>query len=116
MTHDERVALIRTSIEQNLYLFLEYMETSQVPSDDFLRIIVGLQNDLDSQRFKELFVRVCKYPKLEDIDVTVSMVQDAMDILVERKRDEKAVFGLLRLIFHNNITLVSFPREMLLKF
>ena len=63
-----------------------------------------------------LFIRVCTYSKIEELNVSLSMVQDAMDILVDRKRDEKAAFGLLRLIFHNNISLTGFPREMRIKF
>ena len=37
-------------------------------------------------------------------------------VVGDRKHDEKAAFGLLRLIYHNNITLFGFPREMLIKF
>jgi hypothetical protein len=59
---------------------------------------------------------VCTYTKIEDLEVSKAMVRDAMEILVERKRDEKAAFGLLRLIYHNNITLADFPKEMLIKF
>ena len=39
-----------------------------------------------------------------------------MNFLVEKKRDEKGAFGLLRLIYQNNIALYSFPRVMLIKF
>ncbi len=59
---------------------------------------------------------MCTYTKIEDLEVSISMVQDAMEILVDRKHDEKAAFGLLRLIYHNNITLFGFPREILIKF
>jgi hypothetical protein len=42
---------------------------------------------------------VCTFSKIDDLEVTVAMTQDAMDFLVEKKHDDKAAFGLLRLIF-----------------
>jgi hypothetical protein len=42
MTEDERAALIKDTIDRNLFLFLEYMESFQMPSGDFLRIVVNL--------------------------------------------------------------------------
>jgi hypothetical protein len=87
-----------------------------MPFDTFLKIIISLQDSIDSQSFKELFVRVCTFSKIDELQVTVPMIQDAMDFLVEKKHDEKAAFGLLRLIYQNNITLSSFPRLMLIKF
>ncbi len=47
LNHEERVSLIRESIDQNLFLFLEYMEDGQMPFDDFLKIIIGLQATID---------------------------------------------------------------------
>ena len=61
MNEEERSKFIKQTIENNLYLFLEYMESYQLPSNDFLKIIVGLKEMLDPTNFTELFVRVCKY-------------------------------------------------------
>ncbi len=61
MNEDERVKLIQSTIDNNLYLFLEYMESYQLPSNDFLKIIVGLKDFFDPTSFTELFIRVCKY-------------------------------------------------------
>jgi hypothetical protein len=36
------------------------------------------------------------------------MVSSAINFLVEQKRDDKAAYGLLRLIYINNITLSGF--------
>ena len=44
MTEEERKKLIKNTIDTNLFLFLEYMEGYQSPSNDFLRIVVGLQD------------------------------------------------------------------------
>jgi hypothetical protein len=43
MTEEERLMLIKTTINSNLYLFLEYMESYQLPSNDFLKIVVALE-------------------------------------------------------------------------
>jgi hypothetical protein len=43
MTEEERLTLIKTTINSNLYLFLEYMESYQLPSNDFLKIVVALE-------------------------------------------------------------------------
>jgi hypothetical protein len=94
----ERVALIKSTIDSNLFLFLEYMETFQMPSVDFLKVVVGLKDRLDKSSFTELFVRVCRYSKIEDLTVSSEMVGDALTFLVEKKKDEKAAFGLLLLI------------------
>jgi hypothetical protein len=47
LNHDERVSLIKDAIDQNLFLFLEYMESSQMPFEAFLRIIIDLQDSID---------------------------------------------------------------------
>jgi hypothetical protein len=44
MTEEERVSLIKNTIDSNLFLFIEYMEGYQLPSNDFLKIVVGLKN------------------------------------------------------------------------
>ncbi len=44
------------------------------------------------------------------------MVRNAIAFLVEKKKDDKAAYGLLRLIYQNNITLSSFPKTILIKF
>jgi hypothetical protein len=36
MERAERAELIKSTIDSNLFLFLEYMECYQMPSDDFL--------------------------------------------------------------------------------
>ncbi len=61
MNEEERSRLIKSTIDNNLYLFLEYMESYQLPSNDFLKIIVALRDSLEPTSFTELFVRVCKY-------------------------------------------------------
>ncbi len=42
MDQAERVALIKSTIDSNLFLFLEYMESYQMPTSDFLKVVVGL--------------------------------------------------------------------------
>ncbi len=61
MAEDERVRLIKDSINSNIFLFLEYMESYQLPSNDFLRIVVSMKEHLEPAEFTELFVRVCTY-------------------------------------------------------
>ena len=61
MTEEERLTLIKTTINSNLYLFLEYMESYQLPSNDFLKIVVALEGQLEPSSFTELLVRVCTY-------------------------------------------------------
>jgi hypothetical protein len=43
MEEIERRKIIKDSIEKNLYLFLEYMEGYPTPFNDFLKIVVSLQ-------------------------------------------------------------------------
>jgi hypothetical protein len=69
MNEEERSRIIKSTIENNLYLFLEYMESYQLPSNDFLKVIVALRDSLDPTSFTELFVRVCKYQKIEELRV-----------------------------------------------
>ena len=44
MNEEERSRLIKSTIENNLYIFLEYMESYQLPSNDFLKVIVALRD------------------------------------------------------------------------
>ena len=38
----EKVTIIKSTIDTNLFLFLEYMESYQLPFTDFLKIVIGL--------------------------------------------------------------------------
>ena len=58
-----------------------------------------MQDQLDTASFTELFVRVCTYQNIEDLRVTFEMVCNAITFLVDKKRDDKAAYGLLRLIY-----------------
>lgn len=42
MSVEDRRKLIKEKIDTNIFLFLEYMEGYQLPSNDFLEIVVGL--------------------------------------------------------------------------
>jgi len=70
MTKEERGRLIEESINQNLWLFLEYMEKQQVPSVDFMEIIIDLKAKLEPTSFTEVFVRLCSFQKIEGLKVT----------------------------------------------
>jgi hypothetical protein len=72
-----------------------------MPSDDFLRIVVRLKNEIDASSFTELFVRVCAYTKIDDLEVTDTMVQSAVDFLNDKRKNEKAAYGLMRMIYKN---------------
>jgi hypothetical protein len=61
VTEEDRVKLIKSTIESNIFIFLEYMETYQLPSNDFLKIVVSLKDQVEATSFTELFVRVCRY-------------------------------------------------------
>ena len=61
-------------------------------------------------------MRVCTFQKIEDLRVTPDMVRNAIAFLVDKKKDDKAAYGLLRLIYQNKITLSSFPKITLIKF
>ena len=47
MSREDRGKLIADKIKSNLYLFLEYMERYQPPTNDFLQLIVELKSELD---------------------------------------------------------------------
>lgn len=61
MSREDRASLIEESINQNLWMFLEYMEKQQEPSGDFLEIIIDLKGKLDPVSFTEVFVRLCSF-------------------------------------------------------
>ena len=56
-----------------------------MPSADFLEIIIGLKDKLEQSSFTELFVRVCSFQKIESLQVTSSMVKEALIFLTEKK-------------------------------
>jgi hypothetical protein len=116
MSDSDRRKIIKDTIDINLFLFLEYMENYQAPWNDFLEIVLGLKGFIDKESFTELFVRVCIYQKIEDLKVTPGMVDDALTFLVDKKKDERAAYGLLRLIFINNISLNTFQKTALIRF
>ncbi len=58
-TEKERAALIKAKIDDNLFLFLDYMENYEPPFQDFLRIVVDLHEKVTQATFTKLFARVC---------------------------------------------------------
>ena len=116
VTESERQQLIRLTIDNNIFMFLKYMETYQPPFSDFLKIVVGLDSQIDKASFTELFVRVCKYQKIEGLKVTSEMIRNAIQFLVDNKKDDTAANGLLRIINYNSISLTTFPVQLLVKF
>jgi hypothetical protein len=44
------------------------------------------------------------------------MIKNAMQFLVDNKKDDNAANGLLRLINYNSISLKTFPIQLLVKF
>jgi hypothetical protein len=82
-TEEERAPVILDAIEKNLFDFLEYMDNYPVPSNDFLRIIIGLQEKLDEDSFTSLFVRVCSKNSGDALVVSATMVQKGIKFLVE---------------------------------
>jgi hypothetical protein len=113
---EERTKLIKDTIRTNLFLFLQFMENYPSPSNDFLKIVVSLETEFDASSFTELFVRVCTHQKIEGLKVSDSIVLNAVDFLVDKKRDNNAAYGLLRIIYHNNISLTPFSLQTLTKF
>ena len=67
VTETERDNLIRETIDNNIFMLLKYMETYQPPFPEFLKLVVGLESQIDTASFTELFVRVCKYQKIEGL-------------------------------------------------
>ena len=78
VTETERQKLIRDTIDNNIFMFLKYMETYQPPFSDFLKIVVGLESQIDKASFTELFVRICKYQKIEGLRITTEMIKNAI--------------------------------------
>ncbi len=77
---------------------------------------MALKDQLDISSFTEIFVRVCRYQKIDDLKVSQETVKNAIVFLVDKKKDDKSAYGLLRLIYLNNISLSGFQRTSLIKF
>jgi hypothetical protein len=116
VTESDRQQLIRLTIDNNIFMLLKYMETYQPPFSDFLKIVVGLESQIDKASFTELFVRVCKYQKIEGLKVTSEIIRNAIQFLVDNKKDDTAANSLLRIINYHSISLTTFPVQLLVKF
>ncbi len=116
MCEEERANIIKETIDDNLYLLLEYMDTQQQPTPDFLAILIKIQPQLDEQAFSAIFVRLCSYQKIDDLKITLAMAKNAMVQLTETRLDARSAFGLLRLVYSNQLSLASFPKTTLMKF
>lgn len=115
-TETEHIELIREKIEENIFVFCEYMETMKPRARDFLRKIVDLRGSLSADDFTMLFVRVCIIHRGEPLQIDADMVRQAMVFLINQKSHSTAAFGLLKLTFENQISLTEFPRELLTDF
>jgi hypothetical protein len=74
-TFQERETLVEEKINENLFVFLEYMEGLQSTPFDFLKIIVNLLPKLEQDDSTKLFVRVCALFKGEELVVSYQMIQ-----------------------------------------
>ena len=59
LTEKETASLIEAKINDNLYLFLEFMENYDPPFPNFLNMVVELHLKLSPDTFTKLFARVC---------------------------------------------------------
>ncbi len=84
------------------------MEQNEPPTQDFLKIIVGLESTLDEVTYTQLFVRVCALYRGEDLEITPVMTKRAMIFLADSQDSTDASLGLLGLIYKNNIALTDF--------
>jgi len=57
------------------------MDNYPVPSSDFLRIIIGLKDQLEEDSFTSLFVRVCSKNGEDPLVETPIMVEKAIRFL-----------------------------------
>ena len=89
-----------------LYLFLEFMQNYPSPSNDFVKIVVSLEKQLDEESFTELFVRVCAHPKIDDIIASQGNIKCALNFLIEKKKDSNAACGLLRIMRRSVINII----------
>jgi hypothetical protein len=92
------------------------MDNYPVPSSDFLRIIIGLKDKLEEESFTNLFVRVCSKNGGDPLVVTPIMVEKAIRFLSDVEINQQAAYGLLRLVFINQISLSTFDVDMLTTF
>ncbi len=92
------------------------MDNYPAPSHDFLRIIIGLRDKLDEESFTSLFVRVCSKNGGDPLIVTPIMVERAIRFLAVVEMNQQAAYGLLRLVFINQISLSKFDVDLLLAF
>ena len=76
------------AIDKNLFDFLEYMDNYPVPSSDFLRIIIGLKDQLEEDSFTNLFVRVCSKNGGDQIVVTPVIVEKAIQFLCDVENNQ----------------------------
>ena len=84
------------------------METYKEPFPGFLKMVIDLKSEVDATSFTELFIRVCKFQRIEALQVTAEMILNAMQFLIDNKKDDNAANGCLRLIFSNKISLATF--------
>jgi hypothetical protein len=92
------------------------MDNYPAPSHDFLRIIIGLREKLDEDSFTSLFVRVCSKNGGDPLIVTPIMVERAIRFLADVETNQQAAYGLLRLVFINQISLSKFDVDLLMAF
>ena len=112
----DRSDIILEKINENPFLFLEFMEMNEPPTPDFLRIIIQLHDQIEEDIFTQLFIRICALYKGEELNVSCDMVQRGIEFLIDIKIDHTASYGLIRFIFNNSIPLKSFNRSRLIRF
>ena len=78
--------LIKEKIEDNLFLFLEFLETKLETSNEFLSLILELKPSMEEKTFKKLFARVCAIHQSDELEIDKDMALQGLSFLTEQKR------------------------------
>ena len=92
------------------------MEQNESPTPDFLKIIISLESKLDETTFTQLFIRVCRLYKGEELEIRPVMAKKAIKFLADNGDNIDSSLGLLGLIYHNDIALTDFNEDLLIRY
>ncbi len=92
------------------------MDGLQNTPADFLRIIVELLPKHHDDISTKLFVRVCALYKGEQLKISEEYIEKGIHFLVDKKKDQRASIGLLRLAFQNDISFSYLSVDLLMRF
>jgi hypothetical protein len=104
--------LIGALLDEDIYSFISYLEEVKPWGKELLKIIVDLIKLSPSQESTQIYIKICKNPRVHQLEATPELIEASMRYLNENREEIEAVSGILKFSLQNKISYTDFPKKV----